>query len=440
MTMENGNGFRQGDWVKSINALGKGLGDEGRSMISLDPSVIMGAAVENTGLSYFGEDDWFVEPLHALCNALETEAQLTLLGRLMARHEVQSLLQNRLRVEDTLKQNPEILDEPIENPIFVCGLGRSGTTVLHELLSEDPAHRVPQLWEMRHSVPPPESATYDSDPRIDVADREIALLDKIDLDFSTMHVNAGNKPNECIFLFGLQFLGDFFLGQYNVPSFVMATAAKDLTPVYAYHKKMLQLLQWKHPGERWVLKCPAHLARLDFLFQVYPDARIVVTHRDPLRVMSSMSNLTTHLKAMRSEVPNAAGDMWAAAFGEKMLLDEYMSLRGKTLGQVRPDHRSALPGPDDGLPLYRSKDLRSLGVALQQRGGAARQGLHGVQPPGTTRKAPVLLQRYRARPGGRTSQVHGLPETLRSPVRSLNDATRRFRKNDTGPGSMDYSI
>ncbi len=329
MTMENGNGFRQGDWVKSINALGKGLGDEGRSMISLDPSVIMGAAVENTGLSYFGEDDWFVEPLHALCNALETEAQLTLLGRLMARHEVQSLLQNRLRVEDTLKQNPEILDEPIENPIFVCGLGRSGTTVLHELLSEDPAHRVPQLWEMRHSVPPPESATYDSDPRIDIADREIALLDKIDLDFSTMHVNAGNKPNECIFLFGLQFLGDFFLGQYNVPSFVMATAAKDLTPVYAYHKKMLQLLQWKHPGERWVLKCPAHLARLDFLFQVYPDARIVVTHRDPLRVMSSMSNLTTHLKAMRSEVPNAAGDMWAAAFGEKMLLDEYMSLREK---------------------------------------------------------------------------------------------------------------
>ena len=109
----------------------------------------------------------------------------------------------------------------------------------------------------------------------------------------------------------------------------MATAAKDLTPVYAYHKKMLQLLQWKHPGERWVLKCPAHLARLDFLFQVYPDARIVVTHRDPLRVMSSMSNLTTHLKAMRSEVPNAAGDMWAAAFGEKMLLDEYMSLREK---------------------------------------------------------------------------------------------------------------
>lgn len=331
MTVGSDKKFRQGNWVASINALGKGLGDDGASMISLDPDTVMAAAKDVTGLSDFGQDDWFVEPFHALCDALEKEAQLTLLGRVMARHEIQLLLQNRLRVEDTLKKHPQILDEPIENPVFVCGLGRSGTTVLHELLSEDPAHRVPQLWEMRHSVPAPKPDTYTTDPRIAIADREIRLLDEIDLDFSTMHVNAGNKPNECIFLFGLQFLGDFFLGQYNVPSFVMATASKDLTPVYAYHKKVLQLLQWQHPGERWVLKCPAHLARLDFLFNVYPDARIVVTHRDPLRVMSSMSNLTTHLKAMRSETPNAEGDMWAAAFGEQMLLDQYMALREKLI-------------------------------------------------------------------------------------------------------------
>ena len=314
-------------------------------MISLDPDAVMAAARHNTGLADFGEDDWFFEPLHALCKALEDEAQLTLLGRLMARHEVQLLLQNRLMIEDTIKQNPQILDEQIVDPIFVCGLGRSGTTVLHELLSVDPAHRVPQLWEMWHSVPPPETATYESDTRIGVADREITLLDKIDLDFSTMHVNRGDKPNECIFIFGLQFLGDFFVGQYNVPSFVMATAAKDLTPVYAYHKKVLQLLQWKKRGERWVLKSPAHLARLNFLFNVYPDARIVVSHRDPLRVMSSMSNLTTHLKAMRSESSAAADDMWAASFGEQMLLDRYMALR------------DSLPDKDDQIIDLRYRDL-----------------------------------------------------------------------------------
>lgn len=319
--------LRQADWVASINALGKGLGDDGRSVISLDPDVVMSAARDNTGLSDFGKDDWFVEPLHTLCKGLEEEAELNLLGRLMARHEIQVLLQNRLRIEDTIKRNPEILEEQISNPIFVCGLGRSGTTVLHELLSEDPAHRVPQLWEMWHSVPPPETDTYTSDPRIAMADREINLTAKIDLDFSSMHVNGGNKPNECIFIFGLQFLGDFFVGQYNLPSYAMSTAIKDLTPVYAYHKKVLQLLQWKHRGERWVLKSPAHLGRLNFLFKIYPDAKIVVTHRDPLRVMSSMSNLMTHLKAMRSDTIAAEGDMLMASFGEKMLLNRYMQLR-----------------------------------------------------------------------------------------------------------------
>ena len=319
--------LRQADWVASVNALGQGLGDDGRSVISLDPDSIVSAAKQNTGLVDFGEDDWFVEPLHLLCKALEEEAELTLLGRLMARHEIQVLLQNRLRIEDTLAKNPQILDEEIVDPIFVCGLGRSGTTVLHELLSEDPAHRVPQLWEMWHSVPPPETDSYTTDPRIALADREINIQPRIDPDFSSMHVSAGDKPNECIFIFGLQFLGDFFVGQYNVPSYAMSTAVKDLTPVYAYHKKVLQLLQWKHRGERWVLKSPAHLGRLNFLFNVYPDARIVVTHRDPLRVMSSMSSLTTHLKAMRSAAVVEKGDVIAASFGERMLLDRYMALR-----------------------------------------------------------------------------------------------------------------
>lgn len=319
--------LRQADWVSSVNALGKGLGDDGRSVISLDHDAIVAAAKQCTGLDDFGEDDWFVQPLHVLCKALEEEAQLTLLGRLMARHEIQVLLQNRLMIEDTIKKNPQILDAEIADPIFVCGMGRSGTTVLHELLSEDPAHRVPQLWEMWHSVPPPETASYTTDPRIAVADHEINIQARIDLDFSTMHVNAGDKPNECIFLFGLQFLGDFFVGQYEIPSFAMATAERDLTPVYAYHKKVLQLLQWRHSGERWVLKSPAHLGRLNFLFNVYPDARIVVTHRDPLRVISSMSNLTTHLKAMRSEAVTGDGDMLQASMGQQMLLDRYMDLR-----------------------------------------------------------------------------------------------------------------
>ena len=313
------------EWVESLNALGENLGDDGRSMVALDEDTLLQAAMENTGLDDFG-DDWFREPLKLLIKALNEEAELTLLGRILARSELQRFLQNRLRIEDCWRRHPEIAEEKVETPIFVCGLGRSGTTLLHELLSQDPAHRVPQLWEMMFSVPPPETATYGSDPRIAAAHREITIMDYIDPVFPSMHVNRGDLPNECIFIFALQGLADMFVGEYNIPSYSIGMAAMDLTPVYEYHKRVLQLLQWKHRKERWVLKSPAHIARLNFLFAVYPDARVVVTHRDPLRVMSSMSSLTTSLKRMRSKNVKSDADIGATAFVQQMMLEHYMRL------------------------------------------------------------------------------------------------------------------
>ena len=320
------------EWVESINAIGENLGDDGRSLVAVDEDALLKAAMENTGLDDFG-DDWFRAPLKLLIKALNEEAELTLLGRILARSELQRFLQNRLRIEDCWRRHPEIADENIETPIFVCGPGRSGTTLLHELLSQDPAHRVPQLWELMFSVPPPETATYASDPRIGEAHRQIVLMDYIDPAFPSMHVNRGDLPNECIFIFALQGLADVFVGQYNIPSYSIAMAGTDLTPVYAYHKRVLQLLQFKHKKERWVLKSPAHIARLNYLFAVYPDARVVVTHRDPLRVISSMSSLTTTLKRMRSEKLRNDTDIGGTAFGQQMMLEHYMRLRDQLAGR-----------------------------------------------------------------------------------------------------------
>ena len=314
------------EWVASLNSLGENLGDAGRSMVSLDQETVLRAAVENTGLDDFG-DDWFRKPLRLLLRSLEQDAELTLLGRIMARSDVQRFLQNRLRIEDTWKRHPEIADETIENPIFVCGLGRSGTTLLHELLCQDPAHRLPLLWELMFSVPPPETATYDSDPRIGAADRDIKLMDYVDPESRSMHVNGGDLPTECIFIFALQFQADIFIGEYNIPGYSAGMSGVDPTPVYEYHKRVLQLLQWKHRKERWVLKTPAHLGRLHALFAVYPDARVVVTHRDPLRAVSSLASLTTSLKAMRSNKVRADADRGFTGLGQIMLLEHYTRLR-----------------------------------------------------------------------------------------------------------------
>ena len=148
----------QPGWVGAVNALGANLGDDGRSVVSLAEGEVIEAAAKATGLDDYG-DGWFREPLRILLRALEDEARLTLLGRLLARAEIQRILQNRLAVEAMLARHPEIAAQPIEAPVVITGLGRTGTTLLHDLLAQDPAVRVPMQWELMYSVPPPAASS-----------------------------------------------------------------------------------------------------------------------------------------------------------------------------------------------------------------------------------------------------------------------------------------
>lgn len=286
-------------WVSGLNALGS------PAWIELDEAALLEEASRNTGLSDFGGDE-FREPLAIFLEALEGEAKLNFVGRVLAKGDVLNLLENRLLLTDTRKRNPEIAREEVRAPIFITGLPRTGTSILHELLGQDPAHRVPLAWEVRHPCPPPQTESYESDPRIERADREIRFWDQVVPEYTAMHELGATIPVECIMLTAHEFRSDQLFGAHQVPSYARWLAGADMRPAYAFHRRMLEHLQWRCPGERWVLKAPSHLASLEALFAVYPDARVVQTHRDPLVVMASVASILYATAWVRSDAVDPA--------------------------------------------------------------------------------------------------------------------------------------
>ncbi len=348
-------------WVDAFNGLGANLGDDGRSLVPLDLEDLLAAAVRNTAVSDFGNDG-FRSGLATLLDALEKEARLTLVGRILARAEIQRILQNRLQMEAARRQHLAISDERIDAPIFITGLGRSGTTLLHDLLALDPENRVPMQWELMYSCPPPETASYKTDPRIEQVRREITVMAEADAAFPQMHDLAADMPTECIYIFAHEFRSDMFVGEFNIPSYAIWNGTTDLTPAYAYHRRMLQLLQYRHPG-RWVLKAPSHLAHLPNLFAEYPDARVVVTHRDPLRVIGSLGNLMGTLQRMRSDHVDYPSRVAQIAFGFSFLLQRVLQQLDRGL-----------------IPADRVKDVRYLDLVRDPVGTVRRLYADWGQP------------------------------------------------------------
>ena len=286
------------EWVRSLNQTGR------PDWVRLDEASLLTEAAANTGLDDFGADD-FREPLRIFLAALEEEAKLHFIGRVLARADVLNLLENRLRMTDARKRQPEIAAERIERPLFITGMPRTGTSVLHELLGRDPANRVPLAWEVRMPCPPPEAASYAGDPRIEIADREIRFWDQVVPEYAAMHELGATIPVECIMLTAHSFRSDQLSGAHQVPRYATWLAGADLRPAYACHREMLQLLQWRTPAARWVLKAPSHLSSLAALFAVYPDARVVQTHRDPLQVMASVVSILFGTAWVRSDEVDA---------------------------------------------------------------------------------------------------------------------------------------
>jgi hypothetical protein len=271
-----------------------------RRLLPLDPESLLASARRRAGLDDFG-DDGFRAPLARLLEALEGEAALSPLGRVIARAELIRLLENRLQIAACWQRHPEIGEGRIREPLFVIGMGRTGTTILHDLLAQDPGSRVPHSWEVARPCPPPERARADDDPRIAALDAELAGTDRLIPEFKKMHPMGARLPQECVAITAHEFTSMLHHTTYRIPSYAAWLHGEaDLAPVYAAHRRFLQLLQWRWPAERWVLKSPGHLWALSPMLKEYPDALLVQTHRDPLRVVASLASLIEMLRAMTS--------------------------------------------------------------------------------------------------------------------------------------------
>ena len=312
-------------WVDGVNALGANLGGA-EHLVALDADSLLAAARAATGLDDFGDDGWR-EPFAVLTDALAREAKLNTVGRLLTRAELVRVLANRLRLVDLWKREPEILAGQVRAPIFIVGTARSGTSILHEVLGQDPRLRSPATWEIFYSVPPPEAATCATDARIAGTDHEVKLWHEVAPEYLTMHANAAVHPQECIFLMAHELASEHFSGVHDVPSYALWLATHDLTPSFRFHRRMLQTLQWRHPGERWLLKAPSHLTVLPALFAVYPDARVVFTHRDPAKTVPSTASLMATLRRMRRDHVDANAIAKLLVRGVAMGLEKMMAER-----------------------------------------------------------------------------------------------------------------
>jgi hypothetical protein len=302
------NALEHPDWVRRFNLFGDIVGDP-RWLAGLDPDELLATARASTGLDDLGEAQWpgWTDTYTRMLTAIEDEARLHTLGRIVTRAEVLKVLQTWLRLQHEWAARPALLAEPIDAPLFVVGPPRTGTTILLELLALDPQLRAPIAWEALHPLP----VEGDAERRRELSECEQEFWADVHPEFMTMHELASDLPCECVNFLAYDFAGPYYSMMYDTPSFTgwQLENLDTLGRVYRLHRRMLQTFQHvPMPGgtangapRRWLLKSPGHLSTLAALFAEYPDARVIHTHRDPRRFIASLVSLLAVLRFMRSD-------------------------------------------------------------------------------------------------------------------------------------------
>ena len=269
-----------------------------------------------TGLDDFGVPSFHVG-FDRLVHSVVESADLNPIGQAAFEGQVKGNLANRLRVVDWHRAHPELRDAAVPAPIIITGLPRTGTTALSHLLACDPANRSLIGWEANQSVPPPRTETFATDPRFTAARDAGGAMDLINPGFKAIHHDPPDKPIECVVLFAQHFQSAIYPTEFTVPGYDEWLLAADAADLYAYHRSVLQLLQSECPG-RWQLKTPQHGLSLDALYATYPDARVVITHRDPVKCVASVLSLVDSLSGTFTDVDHRAyiAGHWPQLMGE----------------------------------------------------------------------------------------------------------------------------
>ncbi|WP_235534186.1 sulfotransferase family protein [Sphingopyxis sp. Root154] len=305
--------------------------------------VLVARACEQTGLSDFG-NTWFFANIDALIPALNTEARLSEAGVTSASAMIVNGLVNRLRHVDLIKRHPEILDEKVEVAAVVVGLPRTGSTMLHRMLASAPGMTGTRWFETQNYAPFPGEERGNPEPRREAARGFLDYMLATIPDLMSIHPMSIDQPDEELIILGQLYSSTMIEGTYYVPGYARWLTDNDRIQCYRDLKQILQSLQWQdqsRAGAKWVLKTPGHLLALDAVIEVFPEAKIVMTHRDPVATVPSYCSMEHSLYQMVSDRvdPASVAAFWVPRLAE--LLDRFMAVRGQVAGQNFIDVRYA---------------------------------------------------------------------------------------------------
>lgn len=291
--------------------------------MTFDADELEDGACAATGLEDFGSP-YYREGLERIVEALNTEADLNETGRVIQHATISNALIQRLKIEDTYTQHPEIDEEVIGGPVFVIGLPRTGTTALSQLVAADPQFRSLRMWESQAPTPPPDAATQHTDPRIAQAEAGLKMLDEMFPLMKALYNSEPTAPTECQDLMGMSFRTFHFDGAVRAPGYLAWLMHCEMRETYTFHRRVLKVLQWHCPPDLWHLKTPVHMFALDALVEAYPNAKFLWSHRDPAKVMASVCSLIRYVRSWSSDHNDAAElgaeqvDSWVEAVRRAM--------------------------------------------------------------------------------------------------------------------------